>query len=197
MNGGNDRPGMLPEADWMRVWQENLTAAVDSERIARRMMAQVWHFDQKLFWRNFREYAAGVVLLVVFTGRLVMGDDRVGALIGIVAVGFVMIYLWWKHRGLQPLDPAADVATYRRALLARVDDQIRLLRSVPYWYLFPIALPMLWQVAKGWHRNPWAAGTMLVVDLILFAFVWWLNVVWAVRKLHARRANVESMFPPE
>lgn len=196
MSGANDRPGVLPEGDWARVWQEGLIAAVDSERVARRIMAQVWQFDQKVFWRNFREYAAGVVLLAVFAGQLVMGHDRIGALIGIVSIGFVMIYLWWNHRGLRPLDPMADVTTYRLALLARVDDQIRLLRSVAYWYLFPIALPMLWQVAKEWHRNPWAWGTVLVVDVIAFAFVWWLNVVAGVRKLHARRATVESMFPP-
>lgn len=197
MSGANDRPGVLPEGDWMRVWQEGFVAAVDSERVGRRIMAQVWRFDQKIFWRNFREYAAGIMALAIFVGQLALGDDRVGALIGIGGVGFVMVYLWWQHRGLRPLDPAADVATYKLALVTRIDDQIRLLRSVAYWYLFPLAVPMLWQVVKGWQRNPWASGTMLVVDLIAFALVWWLNVVAAVRKLHARRANVESMFPPE
>jgi hypothetical protein len=197
MSGADDRPGVLPDGEWRRVWQDDLNAAIDAERIGRRVMAQVWQFDQKLFWRNFREYAAGVALLVAFGGQLVMGNDRIGALIGIVGVGFVMVYLWWKHRGLRPLDPTADVETYKLALLARVDGQIRLLRSVAYWYLLPLALPMLWQVANAWHRNPHVATTVLLVDTLVFGFVWWLNVVAGVRKLQAKRVNVESMFPRE
>ena len=197
MSGANDRPGVLPEGDWMRVWQEGFVAAVDAERIGRRMMAQVWRFDQKIFWRNFREYAAGVIMLAVFVGQLVLGHDRVGALIGIGGVGFVMVHLWRKHRGLQPLDPAADVSTYRLAMMARIDDQIRLLRSVAYWYLLPLAMPMLWQVARAWNHRPWAAAFTLIVDAAAFAFVWWLNVVVTVRRLETTRGNVASMFPRE
>jgi hypothetical protein len=197
MSGANDRPAVLPEGEWARVWQEDLTAAVDAERIGRRIMAQVWRFDQKIFWRNFREYAAGITMLAVFVGQLVMGADRVGALIGIGGVGFVMVYLWWKHRGLQPLDPAADVATYRLAMVTRIDDQIRLLRTVAYWYLLPIALPMLWQVARAWNQHPRTAGITLIVDAAFFVFVWWLNVVAGVRALETRRGNITEMFPRE
>ena len=196
MSGANDQP-VLPEGEWARVWQEDLTAAGDAERMGRRIMAQVWRFDQKIFWRNFREYAAGITMLAVFVGQLVMDVDRVGALIGIGAVGFVLVYLWWKHRGLQPLDPAADVATYRHAMVTRIDDQIRLLRTVAYWYLLPIALPLLWHVARLWNQHPRTAGITLIVDAAFFAFVWWLNVVVGVRALETRRGNITAMFPRE
>lgn len=192
MNGIGDRT-LPPNEDWARIWQSHASEQ-DSERVARAIMARAWRFDQTVFWRNAREYAAGIVLLVLFLGQLVMGYDRMGALVGIGAVGFVMAYLWWKHRGLQPLDPAADVVAYRTALLARVDDQIRLLRSVTYWYLLPLFLPTLWQAVGVWNKSPLAAIISLAVVAAIFAFVRWLNVNAAVHALLATRSNVESMF---
>lgn len=195
MNSSED--SLLPrsDAEWARMWQARMVSGEDPERVARAIMAQVWRFDQTLFWRNAREYAAGIVLLVVFLGQLVMGDDRIGALVGITSVGFVLGYLWWKHRGLQPLDPAADAIAYKAALLARVDDQIRLLRSITYWYLFPLLLPSLWQAVHVWDKSPWAAAISLAVVLAVFGFLRWLNVTAGVGALLATRANVESMFP--
>ena len=67
----------MSNEDWARMWQGRMASEDDPERVARTIMAQVWRFDQTLFWRNAREYAAGIVLLVVFLGQLVMGDDRV------------------------------------------------------------------------------------------------------------------------
>ena len=196
----NDTEKRLPHPtaeEWASLWQGHVTSKEDPERVARTIMAQVWRFDQMLFWRNAREYAAGIVLLVVFLGQLAMGDDRVGALVGIGAVGFVMGYLWWKHRGLQPLDPAADVMTYKAALLARVDDQIRLLRSVTYWYLLPLFLPTLWQAGRVWNNSPWAAAVSLAGVIAVFAFLRWLNITAGVNSLRATRAKVESLCPLE
>jgi hypothetical protein len=197
MNSTDDRPLPPPDDEWGHMWQGHMASREDPERVARRIMAQVWRFDQILFWRNAREYAAGIVLLVVFLGQFVMGHDRIGALVGIGSVGFVMGYLWWKHRNLQPLDPAADVRAYRAALLARVDDQIGLLRSVTYWYLLPLALPALWQAVHVWEKSPWAAAIALAAVLAGFAFVRWLNVVVGVNVLLATRAKVETMFAGE
>lgn len=180
--------------EWARLWRGHMASQEDQERVARTIMAQVWRFDQMLFWRNAREYAAGIVLLVVFMGQLVIGDDRVGALVGLGSVGFVMGYLWWKHRGLQPLDPAADVIAYRAALLARVDDQIRLLRSITYWYLLPLTLPMLWQAGRVWGKSPWAAAISLAVAMALFVFLRWLNLTAGVNALRATRGQVESLY---
>jgi hypothetical protein len=187
----------MTEADWTAAWQKTAEADQDIERLARTIMAQTWRFDQKVFWRNAREYAAGIFLFVVFSGQLVTGFDRVGALVGIVSVGFVLTYIWWKHRGLHPLDPASDVAAYQAALVARYDDQIRLLRSVPYWYLLPLYIPVLWMARNVWHKSPVAAVLSLLVVLALYVGLAWLNVVAAVRGLRVARDRVESMFAKE
>jgi hypothetical protein len=197
MNNTEDRRLPPPDDDWARMWQGHMVSDVDPERVARTIMAQVWRFDHMLFWRNAREYAAGIVLMVVFLAQFALGHDRIGAVVAIVSVGFVLGYLWWKHRGLQPLDPAADVIAYRAALLARIDDQIRLLRSVTWWYLLPLSLPPLWQAGHAWKRSPWIAAFMLAVVAAVYAFLRWLNVTAGVRALLATRKKVESMFPED
>ena len=183
--------------DLMRLWQQHEPATPNPERVARTIMAHVWTFDQKIFWRNFREYLAGAILMVIFAFQAIVGEDRIGGVVGLVCVGFVMTYLWWKHRGLHPLDPAADTATYRAALLGRYDQQLVLLRTVPYWYLVPLFLPGLWTAVWTWPQSPSAAGMSLVVLLAAFVFVGWLNVRVGVGRVRKAREQVAAMVPEE
>jgi len=195
----NTRDG-LPgshEDDLARLWQGHTVAAPDQERLARTLMVQTWRFDRKIVRRNFREYAAGIVLLVVYAGQIALGYDRVGGAIGFVSVGFVVAYVWWTHRSLEPLDPAADLAAYRAALLRRFDDQIHLLRTVPYWYLLPLFVPCLWQSVRMWDQLRWRVLVPGGLFLAFFVFVGWLNVGRAVPALRAARAKVEAMFTEE
>lgn len=143
--------------------------------------------------KAFREYAAGLVLMIVFAGQIALNDDRFGGVIGLACVGFVMTFLWWKHRHLEPLDAAADLSLYRRALIKRFDDQIRLLRSVPYWYLLPLVGPGLWGAISQWPREGWMVLIPLGVLVAVFAFIGWLNVRVAVPGLRAARDRVAMM----
>jgi hypothetical protein len=193
MNDSQDRGILLPEDEWMRLWQTHTAGSPDSERQARVMLTQVWRFDQKVFWRNFREYAAGLMLMVIYAGQVILGiEGRTGA-IGFVCVGFVLVYLWWKHRQLGPLDPTADIATYRAALLKRHDDQIRLLRTMPYWYLAPLFVPALSVAASTWQRSPGMTWAFVAVVVATYVFIGWLNVRVGVGALRAAREKIEAM----
>lgn len=197
MSDTRDRGSVLPEDEWMQTWQACAAGPPDTERQARLMLAQVWRFDQKVLWRNFREYAAGLVLMVIFAGQVMLGrDGRTGA-IGFVCVGFVMVYLWWNHRQLEPLDPTSDIATYRAALLKRYDAQIRLLRTMPYWYLAPLFVPTLSIAAGAWQRSQRTAWIVLAVVAAAYVFIGWLNVRVGVGMLRSAREKIESMFPQE
>ena len=197
MNDTQDRGSLLPDAEWMRLWQAHTAGSPDPERQARMILTQAWRFDQKVFWRNFREYAACLILMVIFAGQVILGkESRTGA-IGFLCVGFVMVYLWWKHRRLGPLDPTADIATYRAALLKRYDDQIRLLRTMPYWYLAPLFVPALSVATSVWQRSRGMAWGLVAVVAAAYIFIGWLNVRVGVRVLRLARANIESMCQQE
>jgi hypothetical protein len=197
MNDSQDLGSHPAEEEWMKLWQADMAGPRDPDRQARVLLTQVWRFDQKVFWRNFGEYAAGLVVMVVFGGLLILGMERRTAAIGLVCVGFVMVYLWWKHRRLGPLDPTADIATYRAALLRRYDDQIRLLRTMPFWYLAPLFAPMLSVAASAWPRSRGTALALVTVVVAVYVFIGWLNVRLGVGVLRSARANIESMFPQE
>lgn len=187
----------MSDEELMRLWQGTNTSPAESERLARELLTRVWRFDRMISRRNAREYIVGVGMIVFFAGMLLTGRDRVGAVLGLLSVSFVLLRLWWKHRHLQPLDPAADVTEYKAALLARIDAQIRLLRGVPYWYLLPLSVWPVWVFAHTWSGRPWAAVMGLLLLFVSCGGIGWLNAVWAVRRLRARRASVESMFPQE
>jgi hypothetical protein len=197
MNDSQDRRSLLPEDEWMQLWQTHTAGSPDAERHARVMLTQVWRFDHKIFWRNFREYAAGLILMVIYAGQMISGKEARTGAIGFVCVGFVMAYLWWTHRRLVPLDPTADIATYRAAMLKRYDDQIRLLRTMPYWYLAPLFVPALSVAASTWHRSRGPTLLFVAIVVALYVLIGWLNVRVGVRMLRAAREKIASMSPQE
>ena len=197
MNESHHQKNSEPEHEWMRLWREGGVDPSKPESLVRLTLTHVWKFDQTIFWRNFREYAAGLVILTVFAGQAAWGDDRVGGLLGTGCVGFVMLYLWWKHRGLQPLDPMLDLAAYRQAALARYDGQIRLLHTITFWYLLPLLVPVLWQSARVWQKSPIVAVLSAAVVMALYVFLRWLNVNVAAAQLKEARQKLERMFATE
>ena len=197
MSNGNEFSVGRTDDDLVALWRGNGASAPDAERVAREIMARVWRFDQQILWRNFREYAAGLVLMVIFAMQMVLGSDRTGGAIGFACVSFVMVYLWWRHRGLEPLDPAADLAAYRRALIQRFDDQIRLLRTTPYWYLLPLFVPGLWLAISQWPHSGWMVLIPLGVVVVVFVFIGWLNVKVGVGGLRQARDRIAAMAMEE
>jgi hypothetical protein len=121
------------EQELMRMWQETvLPGPMDEARMVREMARRVEKFDRRIWWRNLREYAVGAMLIAFFSWKSFNPASRVISVAGIVAVGFVMIYLWRSHRRTPSLDPSADGKSYQTALLDRYDFEIRLLRGVRY-----------------------------------------------------------------
>ena len=81
--------------------------------------------------------------------------------------------------------------------MERFDDQIRLLRTVPYWYLLPLFMPCLWQTVRMWDHQRWLVLIPLIGFLAAFAFIGWLNVGPGLRALRAARSRVEAMLADE
>jgi len=194
------------DKELQQVWQEfACSQPSDPAEIARTIAHTVRQFDRKIFWRNFREYAAGGVVAIVFAGSAAFGYERIVPvpLIGLAAISFVMGYLWWKHHDLQPLDPTADARVYKAALLARYDRQIRLLRGVRYWYFLPLYVWILAAtVVNALHRpphlSPLAHAIMVAVSLVAVTavFIWLarLNHRYASGRLAEAKKRAESLF---
>jgi hypothetical protein len=174
----------------IRMWQENsLPPPFDASQLAREIAAQVKQFDRKIFWRNFREYAAGGIFMAFMLVVMVRPEGRLLAWTGIAAAGFVMFYMWWSHRNTPQPDLSADARSYQAALLARYDHQIRLLRRVKYWYVLPLYCWMLFAASHGRAPLP-----MYIVMTVFALFIVWLNESYAVKKLREQREKAEKLL---
>ena len=182
--------------DLVRLWRESLLPSPDPERLANQLARlALRRFDRRVSWRNIREYAAALTVVGFGVWRFIAGDDPLQAGAIVCSAAFVAAYLWFQHRRLPRLDPAATARDYQAALLARIDRQIALLGGVRYWYLLPLYVPVLFQVAHAWQAHQrTAAVLMLIVVTALYAGLAYVNERLAVNYLKEERARVASLY---
>lgn len=182
--------------DLVRLWRESVVPGPDPERLTNDLARlAVRRFDRAIFSRNAREYAGVLAAMAFGAWRWTVGDDPVEAIALTIGAAFVGAYLWYRHRQLPAPDPAASAREFQAALLTRIDRQIALLGSVRYWYLLPLYIPVLAQVAHTWlaHQRL-AAIVILVVVTAIYAAIAWLNERLAVNFLRDNRARVAALY---
>ena len=113
--------------------------------LLRRVQKQADAFDRTLWRRDLLESLAGVLGLLFFVPML---DDpswlvRIGAGGLIVSTGAILWRLHRTRRRHQTPDRSQPVAEVLRAERAKVETQIRLLTSIMWWYIAPIAAGLL------------------------------------------------------
>jgi hypothetical protein len=186
------------------LWTSQPTrGATDLGELLALVQARTGRFDRMIIMRNLIECAAALSVAVFFAHyALVRAQNAVSRLGGwLVAAGAIWIISYVVRHGQGPatLDPSQDVSSYTSALRARYDHQIRLLKSVKYWYLLPLYVGL--SVANAGalleRRHPWAfdwrdlAGPVFYTAV--FAVVWWLNEIYAVGRLERERARLLSI----
>ncbi|MGK7312511.1 MAG: hypothetical protein ACN0LA_09750 [Candidatus Longimicrobiales bacterium M2_2A_002] len=158
-------------------------------------------FDRTIRRRDRLETLAAVVVILVFGFEAVTATawlERTGAAIVVVASAFIV---WWLRRtrsgsGSVAGDASAAVLPVaERVRLERdsVDAQIRLLESVLWWYLAPLALGIsLFILGLG-------TGTLLTVAslvglIIVYAVIWRINQRTVRRELRPRRERLSRLL---
>ncbi len=157
-------------------------------------------FQQKIRWRNAREYVAALIVIAAFgwhgwTVETVLA--RIGH--GLIIAGTVYVVHRLRSRGAArppPLDavPSIYVAFHRREL----ERQRDLLRTVWQWYLGPLVPGLLVlftngaieAAAKG-SSHLLRAGISVAICVLVFFGVGWLNKT-AARKLEAEIRALDS-----
>jgi hypothetical protein len=193
--------------DLEQLWKtQPVETAIKGEQMRQIILKNTEKFDRTIHRRNIREVIAAFVVAVVF-GYQVWGQQNGIARLGnviLVGASLWIIYYLWRH-GTAPADPNPDqsIAGYQRALVSKIDHQIRLARSVKFWYLLPMYVGLL-TLSAGWLHDSagvqaltWRDGIFPLIYTLLFAGVWWLNEVYAVRKLEQRRMRLTSAVQQE
>lgn len=154
-------------------------------------------FFRKVRRRNRIEYAACVVIVIVFTGYTLFLPNpfvRLGA--ALVVLG-TLIVAWQLHRRASPI-PLEQAGTmpilaFQRAQLVRQRDA---LASVFWWYLLPFlpgfVLMMAGPRIGAMRPLHWPEWVSIVVTILIFGGTWQLNR-WGARRLQKWIDTIDAL----
>ena len=166
-------------------------------------MRKAERFDRTIKIRNTVECVAGALVTVLFgvgAFRSPNGLMRAGNLVVAASGIWIIFYLLRYGRETRVPTPDQSLAGFRQALLRKYEQQIRLLKSVKYWYLLPAYVGLLLlsagifsaRAAEG--KPGWTEWIAVAIYTAVFAGVWWLNEVPGVRWIsEQRRRLLEAM----
>ena len=184
-----------------KLWQQQplrVPTASPAELVSA-MQKQTTHLRRLLNARDLREIVACVVLSLVFGYFYFFLHARepivrLGDLIIIASTIFIACKLVYTRRATPPAPPGATMVESLRAELKSVRAQSRLLRSIHWWYLLPLAIG-LFVSTWGKPTGPLAGKIVYSIFVIaLFGFIYWLNQYARVAQLHPLEAQLESFL---
>jgi len=198
---------MNTQDELRELWSSQPSAPqTNGEDLMRMVESKMKKFDRKVRNRNLREIIASVVAMAVL-GWVTLGSHDVWKITGAVIVEIalvVIIYTLLRYGTAgREIDPSASLSEYGQALMERFDRQIRLLKAAKYWYLLPMYVGLVVMTAgpvlAGERTGTVSAKLMIALAgfTAFFAFVWWLNEVYAVGKLRKGREKLEAMLRGE
>lgn len=182
----------------MLLWQQGASSEPDPEEVARlAAKATVTRFDKMIARRNLREYLGYGAIFAFQAWRAVSDGVWLQAAFTTVCAALSVGYLWSQHRRVTEPDATADARNYQSAMLARIDHQIRLLRTARYWYFLPLYVPALMTMVATWQRGRHTAAILgwAIVSSIFIGLLW-LNERVVVRFLWKERAKIGALYRP-
>ena len=151
--------------------------------------------DRQIASRNTREVWGAVLVVLIFAVMAWRAPgliERIGW--GITSASGVWIVYYLLRTGAGPGRPERDasVAVYTAVLEAGYDRQIRLLRTVKYWYLLPMWSGIAVAVAGQWLRTDDTGAALRGMGIVTVGFVgvWILNERYGVRRLERLKAQL-------
>lgn len=174
------------------AWQADAPSgdqgAIPEEQLLRHVKAEAEAFDERIRRRDRREMiAAGLVFL--FFATMLLDPSwlvRIGALVVMGSSGGIVWILRRARRGERAPAPDRPLAERIRAEREKVDTQIRLLETVLWWYIGPMAVG-LGLVVLGDDGLSWFTLGYGAAVAVFCAVVYVLNQRTVRRSLRPRR----------
>jgi hypothetical protein len=152
-------------------------------------------FDRTVRARDRRELIAALLVLVVFAPLAIDWPwlSRIGG--AVVLVSAIVMFLRMRRARRLPSEVLADrpIAEVLRAELAYLDGQIRLLETVLWWYVLPLAIgPVL--IVAGMRGVSWLTLGYAVIVAAIGWGVYALNRHALRDDLRPRRRAIEVLL---
>lgn len=219
---------MTSKDQLQELWgSQTLCAKSKGEDIMTQVQKRLRHFDRMISTRNLLESTAALFVIVFFVFFAFHDSNflqRLGDIVVATAALWIVFYLFHYGKGTANADPNQSLTGFTRSLVAQYDHQIRLLRSVKYWYLLPLYVGLVIATAGGIaNRAGWSSLSLrqtlgsqlpalifglkslsrsdfgaLALITAFFGLIWWLNESYSVGRLRKERARLLSItgHPP-
>jgi hypothetical protein len=188
------------------AWQAQATPGplrVDAGLLREELRRRQRAFAATIFWRDVREVGVCLLLIPVW---IYLGIDRSFHwtwYLMVPALVWIASYLLADRlrAGRRQPEPSEPLRRHVEASLEQLNRQIRLLRTVFWWYLLPIALAKLafvghdaWDGRSGGWWMLLAMSEVLGLGVLVIAGVYWLNQYVVRTDLEPRRRELEAML---
>ena len=194
-------PDVLKEAWLAQRSQTRLT--IDADLLLKEVRRNQKAFTAMLFWRDVREIGVSVVIVPIwlYLGiRYALPWTWYLAVPGFLWIAGFMIADRKRHKPHAP-EPGEPIGQRVESSLAQVEHQIWLLRNVLWWYLLPLGLAILaffgqcaWEARAGGWRTVLNIMGIVVVEVLVFAGVYWLNQHAVRSQLEPRRHELQGLL---
>ncbi|MEM1115095.1 MAG: hypothetical protein AAF845_00405 [Bacteroidota bacterium] len=186
-------------AEIQAVWQAAPDAPppVPPDRLAD-LRTRAALFDRRILWRDLTEAAAAGVIMLVFGPTLLDGDApsvaRLGAAFAVGGAMFAIAWMWRARLRAPRPSPALPPAEAVRVALARVEVQVRLVRTVAWWYLLPLSVgPFIEILGSALPATRWteAPAMPFEADVVVAAVILMGGLLVWVYRLNQRAVRDE------
>ena len=184
------------EKTWNAPCTEGENIVLKPELLLRELKHNQRSFSRRIFWRDFREVGVAIPLAVFFAHAGWKSHAAWMFLFSSAAlwVAGYLVFSRIKHRK-RTRQHFSLLRNCIEESLADVREQIRLLDTVFWWYIFPFFPGILSAAIQNWvkgipvfHQLGFTAGWFLVGG-----FVFWLNKRAVNRHLRPREKELEEM----
>jgi hypothetical protein len=173
--------------DIKREWRTQMERSIspsELHELLNHVQERYTSMERTIHGRDLREIVAALLVAVLFAALWPVYRSSLIAVsgIGLICAGAVCITIvLLSARKPEPLPFGASVVEFSRSRLAWIDRQIRLLRTVAWWYVAPICVGCLlftWGITGGSRPT---FGLQVVFTIAVGVGIIALNR-WAVRK---------------
>lgn len=183
--------------DWKDTWQAagDADPTLSDEELLGLVKERSEAFDKKIRRRDRREGIAAALVFLFFSLQLLDPSwvVRIGALVVMGSSAFVYWTLRRARTGHAPPTPEKPVAEAIQAEREKVEEQIRLLEGVLWWYIAPLAVGLLMVVAGNAGLSWFTLGYGTFV-LAVGAGVYYLNWREVRTNLRPRRDELTRLL---
>lgn len=198
-----------------QAWQASGThpqLRIDMEQVLSDVRRDQQAFNAMIRLRDIREVGVGLVLIPIWIvmGRLLVLPWTWYLIIpGFVWVAGFFVVDRARQKRKRP-DPGESLHLHVENSLAEVNHQIWLLRNVVWWYILPIAVPMVAFFAQSAFQltlgDSWTAlffsaivslivfALMVAIVSVAFGYIVWLNQEAVRAGLEPRRQELETLL---